>query len=123
MSEKNSKSNETLAKIVLAWSEDLITCVNEKIEILYKLLEMNGCVIPENIQMSVGYTKITNESKEDNPTLADVRFAIARLEKEKGCSAVRNLLYKYGIENLSSLEPGFYARFIKDAEEIENAPC
>ena len=53
----------------------------------------------------------------------DVRAALVRVVNAKGNDAARNILNRYGAKNLTALSPEYYEKVIKDAEEIENAPC
>ena len=118
----SNTSNEILAKTLGIWCADFSACIKEKTESFSKILEMFGLSIEEFQPIPEVKTSAPSDDS-PKPVLADVHRAAAVLEKEKCGRAVRNLMRKYGIDNLNDLDSGMYADFIKDAEELADEPC
>ena len=118
----SNTSNEILAKTLGAWFTDFSVCIKEKTESLSKILEMFGSKMEEFSPVpESNNSEPENESAQ--PTIEDVYRAAIELEKEKCSSAVRNLMLKYGVEDLKYLDVALYSGFINDAEELANEPC
>ena len=115
-------SNEILAKTLNIWAQDFNDCVGKKLDNLNQILAMFGLETQEHAPV-VETKKAEPEKRKSAPALADVYHAAAFLEKEKCCQAVRNLMKKYGVEDLKYLDAALYAGFINDAEELANEPC
>ena len=115
-------SNEILAKTLNIWTQDFNDCVRKKLENLNQILAMFG-LETQNGASSDEMKEPERENHTAAPSLADVFRAAALLEKEKCCQAVKNLMRKYGVEDLKHLDASLYAGFINDAEELANEPC
>ena len=118
----SNNSNEILTKTLGIWCADFSACIKEKTESLSKILEMFGLrmeefsPVPETNGSELEY-------QSPQPTIEEVYRAAKELEKEKCSSAVRNLMRKYGVEDLKYLDVALYSGFINDAEELANEPC
>ena len=115
-------SNEILAKTINMWTQDFNECLRKKLDNLNQILAMFG-LEPQDGELVDEMKKPERENRTAAPSLADVYRAAAFLEKEKCCQAVRNLMRKYGVEDLKYLDASLYAGFINDAEELANEPC
>ena len=66
----------------------------------------------------------TAESEpEKTITLEEVRAALASLSRDGYTDRVRMLIRKYGGERLGEIDPNCFADLLKEAEELNDAPC
>jgi cell division septation protein DedD len=64
-------------------------------------------------------TKAKETPTEKQPTLEDVRAAMAEKSRDGHREAVKAIITKYGANNLSSLDPKHYAAALKEAGELK----
>jgi hypothetical protein len=63
--------------------------------------------------------KEIKEPEEKQPTLEEVRAAMADKSRDGHREEVKAIITKYGANNLSSLEPKHYASALKEVGEIK----
>lgn len=68
---------------------------------------------PEVVEVPVG------EVPEKQPTLEEVRAAMADKSRDGHREAVKAIITKYGANNLSSLDPKHYAAALKEVGELK----
>ena len=59
------------------------------------------------------------EPEEKQPTLEEVRAAMADKSRDGHREAVKAIITKYGANNLSSLDPKYYAAALKEVGELK----
>jgi hypothetical protein len=64
-------------------------------------------------------SKAKSIPKENQPTLEEVRAAMADKSRDGHREAVKAIITKYGANNLSSLEPKYYVAALKEVGEIK----
>ncbi|QSX09563.1 hypothetical protein J0B03_05745 [Alkalibacter rhizosphaerae] len=57
--------------------------------------------------------------EQHQPTLEEIRAAMADKSRDGHREAVKAIITKYGVNNLSALEPKHYAAALKEVEEIK----
>ena len=57
--------------------------------------------------------------EEEQPTLEEVRAAMADKSRDGHREAVKAIITKYGANNLSSLDPKYYATALKEVGELK----
>lgn len=78
---------------------------------------------PENKELEVGEVTIEapveEAPEEKQPTLEEVRAAMADKSRDGHREAVKAIITKYGANNLSSLDPKHYAAALKEVGELK----
>lgn len=78
---------------------------------------------PENKELEVGEatieTPVEEAPEEKQPTLEEVRAAMADKSRDGHREAVKAIITKYGANNLSSLDPKHYAAALKEVGELK----
>ena len=78
---------------------------------------------PENKELEVGEatieTPVEEAPEEKQPTLEEVRAAMADKSRDGHREAVKAIITKYGANNLSSLDPKYYAAALKEVGELK----
>ena len=78
---------------------------------------------PENKELEVGEATIEapveEATEEKQPTLEEVRAAMADKSRDGHREAVKAIITKYGANNLSSLDPKHYAAALKEVGELK----
>lgn len=78
---------------------------------------------PENNELEVGEATIEapveEVPEEEQPTLEEVRAAMADKSRDGHREAVKAIITKYGANNLSSLDPKYYAAALKEVGELK----
>jgi hypothetical protein len=78
---------------------------------------------PENKELEVGEATIEapveEAAEEKQPTLEEVRAAMADKSRDGHREAVKAIITKYGANNLSSLDPKYYAAALKEVGELK----
>lgn len=78
---------------------------------------------PENKELEVGEatieTPVEEAPEEKQPTLEEVRAAMADKSRDGHREAVKAIITKYGANNLSSLDPKHYASALKEVGELK----
>lgn len=121
-------------KLALDIVNDLKSLANS-IETLVTALEGHDSVKPQesnsvNIQKDESQSVETEdpafaEQQQDamaaarQPALEEVRAAMADKSRDGHREAVKNILNKYGVNNLSALDPKHYADTIKEVGELK----
>jgi protein subunit release factor A len=113
-------------KLALEVVEDLKSLA-ESIETLVNALENNEEVDTNEIadETSKKKSKVKakpeeiKEPEEKQPTLEEVRSAMADKSRDGYREAVKAIITKYGANNLSSLDPKHYAAALKEVGEIK----
>ena len=73
---------------------------------------------PETQKPEVGEAPV-GEVPEKQPTLEEVRAAMADKSRDGHREAVKAIITKYGANNLSSLDPNHYAAALKEVGELK----
>ena len=77
----------------------------------------------ENKELEVGEvtieTPVEEAPEEKQPTLEEVRAAMADKSRDGHREAVKAIITKYGANNLSSLDPKHYADALKEVGELK----
>lgn len=78
---------------------------------------------PETKKSEVGEatieTPVEEATEEKQPTLEEVRAAMADKSRDGHREAVKAIITKYGANNLSSLDPKHYAAALKEVGELK----
>ena len=74
---------------------------------------------PKRKSKTATKTKAKETPTEKQPTLEDVRAAMADKSRDGHREAVKAIITKYGANNLSSLDPKHYAAALKEAGELK----
>jgi hypothetical protein len=100
----------------------------ESIEILVHAMEANE-VVPTNEEPTKKKSKAkakteepepeVEEPEQKQPTLEEVRAAMADKSRDGHREAVKAIITKYGANNLSSLDPKHYAAALKEVGELK----
>jgi hypothetical protein len=93
----------------------------ESIETLVSAMEANE-VAPINEEPTKKKSKAkvkAEEPEEKQPTLEEVRAAMADKSRDGHREAVKAIITKYGANNLSSLDPKHYAAALKEVGELK----
>jgi hypothetical protein len=134
----NGKECQKMSRIKLALDvvNDLRTLA-KSIETLVHAMETNGPTGLEAGDEQAKETKKktsakpTEESKlnettseatsieENQPTLEELRAAMAEKNRDGHREAVKAIIQKYGAENLSSMDPKYYAPAMKEVGELK----
>ena len=59
------------------------------------------------------------EEKQAEPTLEELRAAMAEKNREGHREAVKAIIHKYGATNLSAMDPKYYAQAMKEVGELK----
>lgn len=89
-----------------------LNAVKELRNIANSLEALAGIIEGENITPS-------KESKEKQPTLEEVREAMAEKNREGYRESVKAILVKYGANKLTALDPKHYDEVLKEVGEIK----
>lgn len=73
---------------------------------------------PETKEPEVGEVPV-EEPEEKQPTLEEVRAAMADKSRDGHREAVKAIITKYGANNLSSLDPKYYAAALKEVGALK----
>jgi hypothetical protein len=73
----------------------------------------------ETKEPEVGETPVEEAPEEKHPTLEEVRAAMADKSRDGHREAVKAIITKYGANNLSSLDPKYYAAALKEVGELK----
>jgi hypothetical protein len=101
----------------------------ESIETLVRAMEANEAV-PTNEEPTKKKSKakakveevepeVEEAPEEKQPTLEEVRAAMADKSRDGHREAVKSIITKYGANNLSSLDPKHYAAALKEVGELK----
>jgi hypothetical protein len=63
--------------------------------------------------------KVDTPAKENQPTLEELRAAMAEKNRDGHREAVKAIIQKFGAENLSSMDPKYYAQAMKEVGELK----
>jgi len=74
---------------------------------------------PETKELEVGEAPVEEVPEEKQPTLEEVRAAMADKSRDGHREAVKAIITKYGANNLSSLDPKHYAAALKEVGELK----
>jgi len=102
----------------------------ESIETLVRAMESNGVADEETTKKKSKAKAKTDETgikepeveevpEEKQPTLEEVRAAMADKSRDGHREAVKAIITKYGANNLSSLDPKHYAAALKEVGELK----
>ena len=87
--------------------------ITDSLEILGKMLN-ESADLEETEQK-----KYTKEIEQRQPTLEEVRAAMAEKNREGHREEIKTILVKYGANKLTALDPEHYAEVLKKVSEIE----
>ncbi len=73
----------------------------------------------EEPQIEVAEAVVEKTSEEKQPTLEEVKAAMADKSRDGHREAVKAIITKYGANNLSSLDPKHYAAALKEVGELK----
>lgn len=59
------------------------------------------------------------ETKEEQPTLEELRAVMAEKNRDGHREAVKAIIHKYGANNLSAMDPKYYAQAMKEVGELK----
>jgi hypothetical protein len=59
------------------------------------------------------------EEKQAGPTLEELRAAMAEKNRDGHREAVKAIIHKYGANNLSAMDPKYYAQAMKEVGELK----
>ncbi len=91
----------------------------ESLETLVQAMEMNEPEKEVSKKSKDEGKANTNEPKEKHPTLEEVRAVMADKSRDGYREAVKAILTKYGANNLSTLDPKYYAAALKEVGELK----
>jgi uncharacterized membrane protein YdbT with pleckstrin-like domain len=74
---------------------------------------------PEAEVAEVEEAPVEEAAEEKQPTLEEVRAAMADKSRDGHREAVKAIITKYGANNLSSLDPKYYAAALKEVGELK----
>jgi hypothetical protein len=63
--------------------------------------------------------KVNTSVEENQPTLEELRAAMAEKNRDGHREAVKAIIQKFGVSNLSSMDPKYYAQAMKEVGELK----
>ena len=71
------------------------------------------------VEEAIIETPVEEATEEKQPTLEEVRAAMADKSRDGHREAVKAIITKYGANNLSSLDPKYYAAALKEVNKLK----